>query len=107
MVGDSPCLLITNCVPSLPYDRAPLVMLKDLVTAFLSLKSKVWSIPKPGSFGQVVFLVGLQSVHVCARTGARRAEAPTSMVENCIVIDRGDTRSKVGRLVVVVVLLAT
>jgi len=60
-------------------------MLKDLVTAFLSLKSKVWSIPKPGSFGQVVFLVGLQSLQVCARTGASRADAPTSIVEKCIV----------------------
>lgn len=82
------------------------MMLNDRVTAFLSLKSKVWSIPKPGSFGHVVFLVGLQSVHVCARTGARRADAPTSMVENCIVIDRGDTRPK-GERLVVVVLLAT
>jgi len=40
--------------------------------------------PNAGSLGQVV-LSGSQAVKVCAKTGARRAEAPKSNVPNCIV----------------------
>ncbi len=55
-------------------------MLNASVTVEEELKTNSWAIPRAGSGGQVTFM-GLQSVHVCARTGERSA-APAARRES-------------------------
>ena len=59
------------------------MILKVSVTEVEELKTKVWFVPRAGSFGQVA-LRGLQGVHVCANTIGVRAAAPTRSDKNLI-----------------------
>lgn len=80
-------MLMVNSVPSVPYTRDPAVILKELVTVSEELKTKLWLMPSAGSSGQETF-IGLQVVHVCAKTGLTRVKAPTRRSdesEDCIL----------------------
>lgn len=63
------------------------------MTVSEELKRKLWLIPRAGSAGQELFVIGLQALHVCEKAEATNAES-RRMDLDCMMLDRNECGGK-------------